>query len=460
MQKKIIIIGAGLAGLSAACLAIKRGYKVVLFEAADGPGGDSRAITMEGFTFDQNPKLYPAPYLMDTLLPGKSNSVSSQFKQAIPAVQVTFADRKKMLFLSENELTHQMEKEVSLPLLQGEASYQKLETILMEAMNQYTGKKLPFWQHFIKRSGVNLNLPLLPAIGQISSDPYMQQTLMLIAASMGTTIESLRLSDLFLPAIISRSGLFHPRGGMQSIIDLLSSYLQQSGAKIFTRLPVIEILPVQHNTIGIRLADEQQEWGDYILNTTQILAPENSHYTGTQPMLLYHFGVDASEIPSLGYFNIVILNHVMKSWQNKQTIDYRWKPAYFYINQPTRYDASLAPEGMSLLNIKIPLSVDTLSYQDKEFVRETVLSILEDRFYAGFRKKIRMETSFWLSKDEKASQKIPTLSSSSQPGFAIPFANDHQRLTHLNQYYQNRQPGIPQILFAVQRWLENLEKLS
>ena len=458
MQKKIIIIGAGLAGLSAACMAVKRGYRVVIFEASHEIGGDSRSITLEGFTYDRNPKLFPAPYLLDTLIPGKSNSVSSHFAQMIPAVQINFADRKKMLFLSENELSQRMEKESTVPLLHGESSYQKLESILMDAMNHFTGKSQPIWKTVFKRKAKYLHRPLLSSIGQISSDPYMQQTLVALAASMGMKIESLQMMDLFLPALISRSGLFYPHGGIQSVIDLLVSYLQQAGVKIFTDLKVSEILPVQHNTIGIRLGDEQQEWADYILNTTQLLSPHTLKEQGTQPALVYHFGITAPVISSLEYFNIVILNHAMKSWSVRQAISHHWKPNYLYIHQPTLQDPTLAPAGNCLLTVKIPLPTDALPYQDKEIIREMVLSTIEAQFHQNFRSEIRMETSLLLSRDEKTAQKMPTLSSTSQPEMPLSFTKHENRLTHLTQMYENRRAGIPQILFAAQRWLESLEK--
>ncbi|PJB27742.1 hypothetical protein CO111_03690, partial [Candidatus Desantisbacteria bacterium CG_4_9_14_3_um_filter_50_7] len=38
-QKKVIIIGAGIAGLSAGCYLAMNGYKVKIFEMHDKPGG-------------------------------------------------------------------------------------------------------------------------------------------------------------------------------------------------------------------------------------------------------------------------------------------------------------------------------------------------------------------------------------------------------------------------------------
>ncbi|MFC1956800.1 phytoene desaturase family protein [Chloroflexota bacterium] len=52
MEKTIIIIGAGIAGLSAGCYAQMNGYKSAIFEMHDKPGGLCTAWKRGGYTFD------------------------------------------------------------------------------------------------------------------------------------------------------------------------------------------------------------------------------------------------------------------------------------------------------------------------------------------------------------------------------------------------------------------------
>jgi phytoene desaturase len=457
MQKKIIIIGAGIAGLSAACMAVKQGFRVEIYEAQSDIGGDSRSLAIEGFQVDQNPKLFPAPYLLDTLIPLKQLSLSAQFMPVSPAVHIHFADRKKMLLVPESEISDQLNKVPSIPLLQGESTYHKLETVLLEVMNQYSGKSVPIWQRIFRKHNIQLNLPLLPAIQQFSNDPYMQQCLLVLAASTGIALPSLTAADLFLPALISRSGLFYPKHAPQSIVELLAAYLKQSGVKIFTRLPVTEILPVHDNSIGIRLGGDHQEWADYILNTTGLLAPDTSRFTGTQPMLVHHFGVKTEAISSFGYFSLLILNSNIKTWNKKREISHRWLPDYLYVHQPTICDPSIAPDGCSLLSFRIPLPSASLPYQTREIIRENLLTILEEQFFSGFRKMIQMEHVLQIPDvHEKEIKKMPAVTSTSQANLPFPVLSPNNRLTHLYQYYHNHQPTLPQILFASQRWLERL----
>ncbi len=52
MEKTVVIIGAGIAGLSAGCYARMNGYKTTIVEMHDKPGGLCTAWTRKGYTFD------------------------------------------------------------------------------------------------------------------------------------------------------------------------------------------------------------------------------------------------------------------------------------------------------------------------------------------------------------------------------------------------------------------------
>jgi len=53
MSYDVLVIGAGLSGLSAAALLAKRGLRVAVFEKAYQPGGSCGVFRRHGVTFDQ-----------------------------------------------------------------------------------------------------------------------------------------------------------------------------------------------------------------------------------------------------------------------------------------------------------------------------------------------------------------------------------------------------------------------
>lgn len=59
---KVIVVGAGLAGLTCAKVLVERGAEVVLFEASDGVGGRVRTDEREGFLLDRGFQVYFTSY--------------------------------------------------------------------------------------------------------------------------------------------------------------------------------------------------------------------------------------------------------------------------------------------------------------------------------------------------------------------------------------------------------------
>ncbi len=60
----IAVIGAGLAGLSAACTLAARGHKVVLFEKNDWLGGKAAEWSQDGYRFDMGPTILTVPRVL------------------------------------------------------------------------------------------------------------------------------------------------------------------------------------------------------------------------------------------------------------------------------------------------------------------------------------------------------------------------------------------------------------
>ncbi|MCC8132551.1 MAG: oleate hydratase [Tannerellaceae bacterium] len=64
-MKKVIIIGSGFSGLSAACYMAKEGYEVTVYEKNNTLGGRARQFKREGFTFDMGPTFYWMPDIFE-----------------------------------------------------------------------------------------------------------------------------------------------------------------------------------------------------------------------------------------------------------------------------------------------------------------------------------------------------------------------------------------------------------
>jgi phytoene desaturase len=64
VSSSVVVIGAGLAGLSAACYLAGAGYEVTVVERDDRPGGRAGRIQRDGYTFDTGPTVMTMPDLL------------------------------------------------------------------------------------------------------------------------------------------------------------------------------------------------------------------------------------------------------------------------------------------------------------------------------------------------------------------------------------------------------------
>lgn len=67
MSKRLIVVGAGLGGLSVALRAVSAGWNVQIFERSSSPGGKMNRLQADGFTFDTGPSLLTLPHIFQEL---------------------------------------------------------------------------------------------------------------------------------------------------------------------------------------------------------------------------------------------------------------------------------------------------------------------------------------------------------------------------------------------------------
>ena len=91
-SKKVLIIGAGFAGLSAASFLAQKGWQVTVVEKNSLPGGRARKFESNGFVFDMGPSWYWMPDTFERYFAqfGKKVSDYYQLQRLDPSYRVYF----------------------------------------------------------------------------------------------------------------------------------------------------------------------------------------------------------------------------------------------------------------------------------------------------------------------------------------------------------------------------------
>ncbi len=89
---KIVVIGSGFAGLSAACFLAKEGFAVTVLEKNATPGGRARLFEADGFKFDMGPSWYWMPDVFDSFFNhfGKKTSSYYNLRRLDPSYRIYF----------------------------------------------------------------------------------------------------------------------------------------------------------------------------------------------------------------------------------------------------------------------------------------------------------------------------------------------------------------------------------
>jgi phytoene dehydrogenase-like protein len=271
MDKSIIVIGAGIAGLSTGCYARMNGYGVKIFETHDKPGGMCTSWKRKDYTFD-----YCIHNLVGTLPLSGTNQIWLELG-ALDDIEIINRDEFTRIDSLNNESVHWY---TDLDRLQ-----QHLNEIAPED-SRVTGELIKTAQ---KLAGVDLfamelggfwrTLKALPyvslinhwsqiTIGQFAGrfkNPFLRRAIKHVMYDIPGDSVPMTAIALFM-AGLARGDLGWPMGGSLAFSQRIEKRLLDLGGEIHYKTPVEKILVENNRAVGIRLADGSEHRADYIIS--------------------------------------------------------------------------------------------------------------------------------------------------------------------------------------------------
>jgi phytoene dehydrogenase-like protein len=277
MERSIIIIGAGVAGLSAGCYGQMNGYQTQIFELHDKPGGLCTAWKRKGYTFDG---------CMEWLFGSKEGSGMNAIWRELGATQgrqmvdhdeyMRFEglDGRTLVFYTNADRTRQHLKELA------PADARQIDR-LCNAIRRLAsmGEVMDGGSGFLGRIWAGLRMVLLlPTLTKYSklsvkelaarfSDPFLRECLLAVSGIP----DSSALANLTPLACMHSGDGGYPIGGSLEFARAIERRYLGLGGEVRYRSRVAEILVEtgpegQDRVVGVRLTDGTEHRADVVIS--------------------------------------------------------------------------------------------------------------------------------------------------------------------------------------------------
>ena len=423
-MKRVIVIGAGVAGLAAAARLQHAGYEVTLFEKEPLVGGKMNQIREEGFTFDVGPTIVMMPELYREVFEtcGRNADDYIPMEKVEPLMDISFGPDDRL------RLSNDLASITATVEAVGEKDAQGYFEYLALLYKRYLIAKDNFLQRSFRKPSDFYNPKSLVAglrlhtlgdayssVARHVKDDRLRKALAFQTLYIGISPFEGPSLYMIIPMIELVYGVWFMKGGMYAMAQAMGRLFLEQGGELRTSTPVERIVVENGCACGVE-AGGTEHYADYVVcdadfpyAITQLVdeADARGKYTPQKvedmeyscSCFILYLGLD-KRYPSDAVHSIRFASDF------ERNIDDIFDDARFpddpsfYCYAPSSLDRSLAPEGCSTLYVLVPvppLSPASPRWTDAEVAeyRDRVLDLMErETVYEDVRDHIVFERAY------------------------------------------------------------------
>lgn len=408
MAKKVVIIGAGFASLSAASFMAKAGWDVTVLEKNNIPGGRAMQLKEDGFTFDLGPSWYWMPEIFEKYFNKFGKSVANFYtlKRLDPSYRVYWKDAPVDIPADYIQLKKLFN---SIEIGTGE----KLDNFLKEAAYKYNIgiNKLVYkpgqsitefldWELFTGIFKLDVFKSIRTHIAKYFSDSKLKELMEFPVLFLGALPQKTPALYSLMNYADIIGGTWYPQGGFYKVVEAMyevaigegvNFYFNQTVASIEVKESVAKKVITNNNAFT---ADVVIAGADYHYVETNLLELKyrsySKKYWNKRVMapsgLLFYIGLNKklkNVIHHSLFFDTSFEVHGKEIYVTKQ-----WPTnPLFYVSITSVTDETVAPIGYENLVILIPVAAGLKN--DTEELRNYYFDIVMERMEKQFQQSIK-----------------------------------------------------------------------
>ena len=361
----VVIVGAGLGGLSAALRLVGSGRSVTVIEKALVPGGRAGRLELDGFQFDTGPTVLTMPELIEDALACVGETISDRLEliRVDPGYRARFADGSVLdVHTDQDAMAAEIETHCTPGDVEGYHRFVQYLTKMYELeMPTFIDANLDGVAGLIGAPAVKLLTmgglrKLAPVVGSFLKDERLRRIFSFQAMYAGLAPQDALAIYSVISYMDCVRGVFFPKGGMHAVPVALAAAAADAGVTFRYGTEVSHIDVHGGRARGVVTSDGERIDADVVVVNADL-------------PIAYRELLDPQYTPKavkrLDYSPSCVLLHVGSSTRYDDllhhTIDFgtAWESTFdqiirkgelmsdpsFLVSNPTVTDPSLAPDG-------------------------------------------------------------------------------------------------------------------
>ncbi len=374
-SKSVIVIGAGIGGLTAAAHLARHGLQVTVVEKNSQPGGRCGRFSQDGHHFDTGPTLFVMPLLYEAEFRALGTSMQEQLdlQRVDPTYHLVFDDGSQLALTSDmGSMQQQLEaiepgsfEHFQRYVQEGEGHYQ---LVLERLVNRDCQKILD--------ASTLQNLDLLfrikPFVNHYRNmaayfdDPHLKAAFTFQDIYMGLSPFEAPATFSMMPYTELAHGVYYPKGGMYRVVESLTELARRAGVEFVFDAAVKQVNVNATHTRGVILADDSRLNADAVLANADLpyvyqeLLPQDgmaralSRKDFSCSVISFFWGVDKT-YEQLGPHTLFLADDYRENFESiNRRLTLPVNPS-LYVHAPARLDPSMAPAGQDTLVAIVPV---------------------------------------------------------------------------------------------------------